>query len=1123
MRGVLLKNTLGQEFRSFWRRVKDAGCTSRVCLGSQVFQYNLKPVQRSKEKLLNHAKDFLDQYFSSIRRLKSPTHDARWKEVNDEIERTGTYELTETELVWGAKQAWRNAARCIGRIQWAKLQVFDCRNVTTTTGMFEAICEHMKYSTNKGNIRSAITIFPQRTDTKHDFRIWNQQLIAYAGYQNKDGTIIGDPNYVEFTELCMKLGWQGKGTKFDVLPLVLSANGDDPDYFEIPSELVLEVPITHPTYEWFSELDLKWFALPAVSGMMFDCGGLQFTAAPFNGWYMSTEIACRNFCDAQRYNLIETIGKKMGLDTRSPVTLWKDRALVEMNVAVLHSFQMSNVTIVDHHTAAETFMKHLENEQRLRGGCPADWGWIVPPISGSLTPVFHQEMANYFLFPGYAYQEPPWKSHEWKYESGGDSGKKEKRKFHFKQVARAVKFTSKLFGSALSKRIKATILFATETGKSEMYAKKLGTIFSHAFHSQVLAMDEYDMSKIEHEALLLVVASTFGNGDPPENGQGFAQSLYAIKMDEQGIPNGNSTVNLASSASFIKANSQTDQVTLQRAESFRGSVTDADVFGPLSNVRFAVFALGSSAYPNFCAFGGYVDNLLGELGGERLMKLSRGDEMCGQEQAFNKWAPEVFSVACDTFCLDNDVNFIGATQILQAEAINASTVRLVESQEDDMIKGILQSHNRKVQKCPLLGKRNLHGKGSTRATLLLEIDSGEKLQYLPGDHVGIFPCNRSELVEGIISHLDCSIDPDRPIQLQMLKETHTADGVVRNWIPHERLPRFSLKTLLTRYLDITTPPSPHLLQFFATCASDPKDAEKLNQLATDSAAYEDWRHFKFPNILEVLQEFPSVRPLPAVLIAQLKLMQPRFYSISSSPILYKNELHLTVAVVQYRTQDGKGPVHYGVASNYLFDMNVGDSIFMFVRNAPNFHIPKDETCPIILVGPGTGVAPFRGFWQHRLAQRSLNGPEKFGKMSLFFGCRLKSLDLYQQEKEAMVNEGILTKIYLALSREPSIPKTYVQDLLKEDAKNVYQQLVVERGHFYVCGDCTMAEHVFKTLRQIIQEEGNMSEQDVDNYMLNMRDENRYHEDIFGITLRTAEVHTRSLESARIRLASQGQP
>ncbi|XP_050339162.1 nitric oxide synthase-like [Bactrocera neohumeralis] len=119
-------------------------------------------------------------------------------------------------------------------------------------------------------------------------------------------------------------------------------------------------------FEWFTELELRWYAVPAVSSMLFDVGGLQFTATAFSGWYMSTEIGCRNLCDVNRRNMLETIALKMNLDTRTPTSLWKDKAVVEANIAVLHSYQSHNITIVDHHTASESFMKHFENESKLR-------------------------------------------------------------------------------------------------------------------------------------------------------------------------------------------------------------------------------------------------------------------------------------------------------------------------------------------------------------------------------------------------------------------------------------------------------------------------------------------------------------------------------------------------------------------------------------------------------------------------------------------------------------------------------------------------------------------------------------------------------------------------------------
>ncbi|XP_065208793.1 nitric oxide synthase, salivary gland isoform X2 [Planococcus citri] len=1124
---IRLKNySSNQEyFDSLYLNAKQApACSENGCLGSIMYPSTYKnSYARPKEEVLPLAKDFLDQYYASIKRLNSPAYLTRWEQVQKDIENTGSYQLTETELVFGAKLAWRNASRCIGRIQWAKLQVFDCRSVTTTSNMFEAICNHIKYSTNKGNIRSAITVFAQRTDGKHDFRVWNPQLLSYAGYKNPDGSIIGDPNNVEFTEVCLKLGWKSKRADFEILPLVLSANGHDPDYFDIPPELILEVNLSHPTFEWFEQLGFRWYCVPAVSNMMFDCGGLQFTACPFNGWYMSTEIACRDLCDPHRYNITEKVARKMGLDTRSNMSLWKDKAMVEVNLAVLHSFQMQNITIMDHHTAAESFMKHYENEQRARNGCPADWVWIVPPTSASITPVFHQEMCNYILHPFYDYQEAAWKLHEWKKNKGSGKTNKIQRKFHFKQIARAVKFTSKLFGQALSKRIKATILYATETGKSEAYAQKLGEIFSHAFHSQVVRMDEYDMSSIEHEAVLLVVTSTFGNGDPPENGHSFAQSLYSLKMDHQETKNGPAKENAEfCSASFIKANSLPEQAITEKQCLSKNSFDD-DLFGPLGNVRFAVFALGSSAYPNFCAFGTYVDNLLGELGGERLVKVTNGDEMCGQETAFKKWAAEVFKVALETFCLENEDDTLNQIdQMLHDVKISASTVRFRDAKEETPLNGLARCHNRKISKAVLQSKKDLHKDVKTdRATLLLEL-AIEGATYAPGDHVGVFPCNRTELVDGIIAHLE-EPEPDKTVELQLLKEKQTSTGVEYIWMAHEKLPSCSLRSMLTRYLDITTPPSPNLLRFFATLATDQEDKDKLTALSSDNVAYEDWRHSKYPHLLEVFQEFPSVKPPAALLVSQLTLLQPRFYSISSSPMIFPKRIHLTVAVVAYNTQDGKGPLHYGVCSNYLQDAADNEDVYIFVRSAPNFHLPAEVSKPLVLVGPGTGIAPFRSFWQHRAAQKKVQAIDNLGKVILFFGCRLKTLDLYSEEKQKMVEEGVLNETHLALSREPNVPKAYVQDLMKTEAEKLYKEIVTERGHFYVCGDCKMAEDVYQTLRTIIQEKSGMTYAQAESYLLRMRDENRYHEDIFGITLRTAEVHTQSRETARIRMASESIP
>ncbi|XP_013792093.1 nitric oxide synthase, inducible-like [Limulus polyphemus] len=193
--------------------------------------------------------------------------------------------------------------------------------------------------------RSMITVFPPRKNGQEDFLLWNPQLLSYAGYLQPDGSTIGDPGHVQFTRVCQRLGWKGKGGRFDILPWILSAPEEKPKFYDIPDELVLRVNLEHPRFEWFAEMGLEWYAVPAVANMLFDCGGMEFPAAPFNGWYMGTEIGARDLCDPQRYNITEEVALKMGLDTSSPATLWKDQALVEINIAVLHSYQVTIVLL----------------------------------------------------------------------------------------------------------------------------------------------------------------------------------------------------------------------------------------------------------------------------------------------------------------------------------------------------------------------------------------------------------------------------------------------------------------------------------------------------------------------------------------------------------------------------------------------------------------------------------------------------------------------------------------------------------------------------------------------------------------------------------------------------------
>ncbi|XP_033628503.1 nitric oxide synthase, brain-like [Asterias rubens] len=1092
-------------------------CSESRCMGSIMFPPR-KAGPRPKEIVLEQATDFINQYYTHIKRVDTPAHKKRLQAVVDSIEKKGTYDLTETELILGAKTAWRNAPRCIGRIQWTKLQVFDARNTSSAHQMFDAICNHMSYATNKGNLRSAITIFPHRTDGLHDFRVWNGQLIGYAGYKQPDGSIIGDPAGVEFTEVCMKMGWQpAKQGSWDVLPLVLQANGEDPELFNIPPGLVLEVEMSHPKYDWFAELGIKWYALPAVSSMMLDLGGLEFIACPFNGWYMVTEIGARDICDPNRLNYLEEIGRKMGLDTNSNASLWKDRALVEANVAVIYSYQKKNVTITDHHSAAESFLKHMENEQRLRGGCPADWVWVVPPISGSITPVYHQEMLNYQLKPSYEYQDPPWVNHVWQNKTDSSTSQQTRRRRRtFKEVAKAVKFSAKLMGKALAKRFKATILYATETGRSEKYAKSLCEIFKHAFDAKVMCMEEYDVVHLEHETLLLIVTSTFGNGDAPENGEEFGRYLMDLARDSSDDQPESRALRFDK---YFAAPSTPSQRTA-------GASNLDDSSGVLANVRFAVFGLGSTAYPNFCAYARAMDTLMGNLGGERIMTMGEGDELSGQEESYRRWAQEVFKQACDTFCVGEGIDMTEANASLMENEQSWTADKFRETLEDshpavEMCEGLSKLHGKKVFPCPLLTRKNLQSAESSRSTILIHMDTqgASELLYEPGDHVAICPGNEVDLVNRIIKRVDLKEkSPDAVIKVEFMHVKQTPLGVMKAWIPTDRLPLCSLRVALERYLDITMPPSPNFLRQLAGMATDDKQKRTLDLLSKDTRSYEEWKFDLSPNLAEVLEEFSSAKPPASFLMTELPLLKPRFYSISSSTKMYPGEIHATVAVVNYRTKGGEGPLHHGVCSSWLNNLKMQTDIPAFIRAAPNFHLPEQRPEPIIMVGPGTGIAPFRSFWQQRQIDMRMAkdlGRNNFGDMTLVFGCRKSTLDdLYRVETAEAASEGALSEVLTALSREQGKPKKYVQHILKERGKHMFKCINEKGGHFYVCGDVSMAADVCNTIEMIVSEQGNMTPEQAKSYVISLRDQNRYHEDIFGVTLRTEEVKNKVRSAMR---------
>ncbi|MEF3306328.1 nitric oxide synthase oxygenase [Paenibacillus sp. GYB003] len=352
---------------------------------------------------LKAARAFIETAYAELGKSAEET-ERRLREAERDIAEKGRYDHTEEELRHGARVAWRNSNRCIGRLFWDSLHVRDAREADTEERIAEALLDHIAYATNGGKIRPLLTVFRPAADPRGPIRIRNYQLIRYAGYETENG-IVGDPDSVAFTKLCMELGWEGGGTAFDVLPLVVQIGERTPRLFPIPRDLVLEVPLIHPELPAFADLRLKWYAVPIVSNMRLEIGGVSYTAAPFNGWYMGTEIGARNLADAHRYDLLPRVAELMGLDTSRESLLWRDKALVELNVAVLHSYKTRGVSIVDHHTAARQFAQFEQRERGCGRDVTGDWTWLVPPVSPATTHLFHSHYDNRIATPNFFYQE----------------------------------------------------------------------------------------------------------------------------------------------------------------------------------------------------------------------------------------------------------------------------------------------------------------------------------------------------------------------------------------------------------------------------------------------------------------------------------------------------------------------------------------------------------------------------------------------------------------------------------------------------------------------------------------------------------------------------------------------
>jgi len=363
----------------------------------------------------------------------------------------------------------------------------------------------------------------------------------------------------------------------------------------------------------------------------------------------------------------------------------------------------------------------------------------------------------------------------------------------------------------------------------------------------------------------------------------------------------------------------------------------------------------------------------------------------------------------------------------------------------------------------LLDCRPLNRPGSVKDTRHVMISlAGSGLTYEPGDALGVFPENCPELADEILAALGAAADEPLP----------AADGS----------PRRLRDALIQEYA--LARPSADLIELLAGCAADPVDAQQLKLLIDNDE--DEW--IETADVVDLLNRFPSARPPAEAFLRSLAKLQPRLYSISSSLRAHPEEVHLTVGVVRYEHGSRK---RKGVASTFLADRLTGGGVLrVFIQGAHKFRLPDRGDTPVIMVGPGTGIAPFRAFLEERHAARAP------GKNWLFFGDQCQATDfLYEEELNGYQKHGLLTRLDTAFSRDQK-EKIYVQNRMLHRASDLWNWLE-EGAHFYVCGDAKrMASDVDRALHEVVASQGGLDAAAAKAYVANLSKTNRYQRDVY---------------------------
>lgn len=589
------------------------------------------------------------------------------------------------------------------------------------------------------------------------------------------------------------------------------------------------------------------------------------------------------------------------------------------------------------------------------------------------------------------------------------------------------------------------LLFGSQTGTAEELAGRLAKDLQ-AYGQKVLILDPEEVQAEEfgeiaqiRNMLLVLCMATYGEGDPTDNALQFYEYLKETTVD-------------------------------------------------LSGLRYAVFGLGNKTYEHFNAMGKFFDCRLEVLGAKRVCELGLGDDDGNLEEDFMRWREVFLPAVQESFGWEISED-AGSQRQYRFEIVENAGPKIFTGEFGKL--GAYEKQRPPFdQKNPLFGtvvvSRELHTPESDRSCLHIEISIGDtRVRYEAGDHLGVFPSNDAELVKKLGKLLH--VNMDQTFRLVSVDE----DSAKRHPFPCP----CTMWTAFTYYVDICAPVRSHILKAIAEFAENSEEKERLILLSTASekglAEYSQFIQKERRSIIDVLEHFPSCKPPADYLLELLPRLQARYYSISSSPKFSPTTISITVAITRYYIGER---LIKGVCTNFLSDKKIGDRIPVFVRRS-TMRLPHKHITPVIMIGPGTGCAPFRGFLQERKWQKE-QGKET-GPMVLYFGCRNPNHDfIYEDELKTYVAEGIITELNLAFSRITD-KKIYVQHKLWENRRKIWKFLE-EGAHIYVCGDArNMARDVQNTLMKIYIEVGGKDPTSASKYQKEMEKQRRYQADVWS--------------------------